>query len=73
MIYRTRIQDKKWRINGTSGERTNDDITAVPAGVKNTAAWAADDAPVIPAITTNAAIAVTAIALLITSCYSRSA
>jgi hypothetical protein len=35
--------------------------------VKNTAACAADDAPVIPAITTTAAIAATAIAFFITS------
>ena len=70
-----RIQDKKrnkwWKNPLFSG--TNDDIIAVPAGVKNTAAWAAEEAPVIPAITTTAAIAATNIAFFITSCYSRSA
>ena len=71
----TRIEDKKlnkwWKKPLISG--INDDITAAPAGAKNTAAWAADDAAVIPAITTNAAIAAVAIAFFITSCYSGSA
>ena len=71
----TRIEDKKlnkwWKKLLISG--INDDITAAPAGTKNTTAWAADDAPVIPAITTKAAIPAAAIAFFITSCYYGSA